>query len=556
MKMLDSNNSSLRPTLDKAIEFIWLLVIFLIPLYFNPFTLNSFYFVKSLVLVLLMCTMLGLFVAQSILRSGHLKPDSLIGLIKKSPLQTAAIVLGIVWITSTLFSIMPYKSIWGNLAGTVGMLTNISWIAFFLIVALKVKNRSQLFRALYVLLISSGLVSLVGILQYIDPHVLPWFKFTGRVFSTDGNPLSLSAYIAMILPITLAMVILTWYGSPGQPRSKIAFAGLLVLFVLQLGCLALAQYSITLLLFIVGIFSFFALVGVFLQRKATIALSLVFLFVIVVIASVLLGPMLLPENSEIDVGDQSAAVSAAEQAGLPTLSIRVDAWRSAANIIIQSPEIPYFHDNYHWLRRIIGYGPETFIAVSQTRFPNSLKSQYTFDSLVIAQPENHYLYLGATIGILGLLAFLSVLAIFALTSFRSLWLSKDRETTLMLSAFIAVVVQYCVHIFFNASVIDPEMVFWTVLGLTVALCRMQYAGAGDVTAVADKSSGTEEFGNRQPPGIMKKIVAAVAVVVFIAAGLYLTIPPLQANMKIQSGLTPWEQGQECCACLIPGCDTD
>jgi tetratricopeptide (TPR) repeat protein len=537
MKMLDTNSVSLRPTLEKAIEFVWLLVIFVIPLYFNPFALNSFYFVKSLALVLLVCTMLGLVVAQLILRARNLKPQSLIYIIRKSPLQTAAIVLGFVWIISTLFSIMPYKSIWGNLAGTVGMLTNISWIAFFLIVALKVKNRTQIFRAIYVLLVSSGLVSLVGILQYIYPDVLPWFKFAGRVFSTDGNPLSLSAYIAMVLPITLAMVILTWYGSPGQRKSKIAFAGLLVLFALQLACLAFAQYSITLLLFIVGIFSFFALIGVFLQRKATIALSIVFLFVIVIIAGVLLGPMLFPENSEIDVGNQSSAVVAAEQAGLPTLSIRVDAWRGAANIIIQSPEIPYFQDNYHWLRRIIGYGPETFIAVSQARFPDSLKSQYTFDSFVIAQPENHYLYLGATIGILGLLAFLSVLAIFALISFRSLWLSKDRETTVILSAFIAAVVQYCVHIFFNASVIDPEMVFWTVLGLTVALCKMQNASAGDVTAVMDKSSSTTEFGNRQPPGIMKIIMAAVAVVVFIAAGLYLTLPPLLANMKIQSGLT-------------------
>ena len=100
---------------------------------------------------------------------------------------------------------MPYKSLWGNLAGTVGLLTNMSWILFFIIVALKMRRRSQLFRALYVLLISSGLVSIIGILQFIDPHVLPWFNFQGRAFSTDGNPLSLSAFIAMILPITLAM---------------------------------------------------------------------------------------------------------------------------------------------------------------------------------------------------------------------------------------------------------------------------------------------------------------------------------------------------------------
>ncbi len=537
MKKLDIGSSTLRPTLDKAIEFVWLLVIFIIPLYFNPFTLNAFYFVKSLALVFLVCTMLGLVIARLILRTGHARPESLVNVIRKSPLQTAAIVLGLVWIISTLFSIMPYKSIWGNLAGTVGLLPNISWIVFFLIIASMVKSRTQVFRALYVLLISSGLVSLVGILQFIDPHILPWFKFTERVFSTDGNPLSLSAYIAMILPITLAMVVLTWYGSPGQRRNKIVFAGLLVLFALQLACLALAQYSITLLLFIVGIFSFFALIGIFLRRKTTIALSMVFLLLIVITAGVLLGPMLLTESNDIDVGNQSAAVATAEQVGLPTLSIRVDAWRSAANVIIQSPDIPYYQDSYHWLRRVIGYGPETFIAVSQTRFPGSLRSQYTFDSLVIAQPENYYLYLGATIGILGLLAFLSVLAVFALISFRSLLLSKDRETTIILSALIAAIVQYCVHIFFNTSVIGPELVFWTVLGLAAALNRMQSISVGDVTELPDRSSSATGFSDRQSPGLVRKITSAAVVVIFIAVGLWLTLSPLLANMKIQNGLT-------------------
>jgi tetratricopeptide (TPR) repeat protein len=537
MKILDSSSSVWRVTLDKAIELVWLLVIFTVPLYFNPFTLNCFYFVKSLALVILVCTMLGLVIAQFILRTRRIKPEPLVYIIKKSPLQTAAIALGLVWIISTIFSIMPYKSIWGNLSGTVGVLTNISWIIFFIIIAFKITSRTQLFRALYVLLVSSGLVSLVGILQYIDPHVLPWFTFEGRVFSTDGNPLSLSAYIAMILPITLAMVVLTWYGSPGQRRSKIAFSCLLVLFALQLGCLALAQYSITLLLFVVGIFAFFALIGIFLQRKATIALSMFFLFLIIIIAGVLLGPMLLPESNDIDVGNQSGAVAAAEQVGLPTLSIRVDSWRSAANVIIQSPDIPYFQDNYHWLRRVIGYGPETFIAVSQTRFPSSLRSQYTFDSLVIAQPENYYLYLGATIGILGLLAFLSVLAIFALVSFRSLLLSKDRGATVLLSAFIAAIVQYCVHIFFNTSVIDPELVFWTVLGLTVALSRMQSVSVGDVAELPDKSSSSKTgFSDRQSPGSMRKIISAAVIVIFVVVGLCLTLPPLLANMKIQSGL--------------------
>jgi tetratricopeptide (TPR) repeat protein/O-antigen ligase len=541
MKIFVEDHGLSKPTLDGAIEFVWLLLIFAIPLYFNPFAMNSFYFVKSLILVLLVCLMLGLLAAQLILRAQSSRSGSIVQVIKNSPLQTAAIVFGCILIISTVFSIMPYKSLWGNLAGTVGLLTNISWILFFIIVALKMRRRSQLFRALYVLLISSGLVSLLGILQFIDPHILPWFHFQGRAFSTDGNPLSLSAFIAMILPITLAMVILAWYGSPSQPRNKIIFAGLLALFALQLTCLAMAQYSVTLLLFIVGIFSFFALIGIYLQKKATVALSIVFLLVIAIIAGVLLGPMLVTPANEIDTGNQGSAVSTAEQVGLPTLSIRVDAWRSAASIIVQSPEIAYFQDPYHWLRRAIGYGPETLIAVCQSKFPASLKSQYTFNSLVIAQPENHYLYLGVTIGIIGLLAFLAVLAVFALIAFRSLRMSKDRETILMLSAFIAAIAQYCVHIFFNASVIDPELVLWTVLGLTVALISIQSSEAAAAAASSGVLQDTVIHVSPGHPGIPQVILSVLTVIAFLAVGLYLTIPPLVANMKMQSGLTLFDK---------------
>ncbi|RPJ64299.1 MAG: hypothetical protein EHM12_00025 [Dehalococcoidia bacterium] len=534
MKSFFSGNRSSK--FDVAIECLWLIVIFIIPLYFNPLTLHAFYFVKSLALVLLVSLMLGLCFAQLIIYPRRIGISAIVQYIKSSPLQVAAVIFGLIWIISASFSIMPYKSIWGNLAGTLGLLPNLSWVIFFIILTLKIGSREQIFRVLYTLVISAGLVSFIGILQYIDPHVLPWFRFEERVYSTDGNPLSLSAFLAMILPVTLALIIMSWYGSRSQGKNKVVFAGLMLLFALQLGCLVLAQYSLTLLLFIVGIFSFFALIGYFLQKKATIALSIVFLLVIVVVAGVLLGPMLLSVDSVVDVGNQASAVAAAEQVGLPTLSIRVDAWKCAANVILQSPEIPYYQDNYHWLRRIIGYGPETFIAVSQLRFPASLRSHDTFESLVIAQPQNHYLYLGATIGILGLLSFLSIMFIFFLIGFKSLMRSKDRETIILFSAFISAVFQYCVHIIFNASVICPELVLWTVMGLTVALGKMKNVGSEEMADTPDQLPVQRTAVTKNTAGLVRKSLATVVILVSAATGFYLTLPPLMANMKIQSGL--------------------
>ena len=535
METVDRSEITLHKWLDNVTECIWLAVVFIIPLYFNPFALYAFYFAKSIVFILLVCILLGLVSAQWIIVGGQLKfKGSWSHLIKDYPLQMAAIILGIIWIISTLFSILPYKSIWGNLAGTLGLLTNIAWIMYFLVISLKLKNRGQIYRIFYTLLISSGLVALVGILQYIDPHVLPWFKFSGRVFSTDGNPLSLSAFLAMTVPLTLAMTINTWYGPSSKKRRLIIFGGLLVLFVLQMVCLALAQYSITVLQFIIGIFVFFALIGFFMQKKLTIALSMAFLVVLCIIAVLLLGPMMSSNNSGNTAVNQNTEISTAEQVGLPTLSIRVDTWKSAADLIIQSPEIPYSNDSFHWLRRVIGYGPETFIAASQTVFPDKLKAQYTFDDLVISQPENHYLYLGVTIGILGLAAFMCILILFFIISFKTLVRSKDLEPIVLVSAFIAAIVQYCVHILFNPSVINPELVLWLVLGMTAALTRIDKETRGKDSQLSVIASHKDNIVQVAQP--VRLSASILVIIVFISIGIFLTLPPLLANMKIKSGL--------------------
>ena len=395
MELISSRSSKLYGRLETAIECVWLLTIFLVPLAYDPFCLDSYYFVKSLTLVFLVCVLLGLVLAQWLLRKHEISWRDLPDKVKRSPLQVAVLVFGLIWIISTACSIMPYKSLWGNLAGSVGLLPNISWIIFFLILSQKIRSRQQVYRALYALVISSAIVCLIGIVQFF---LAPWGLLGGRVVSIDGNPLSLSGFIAMILPVTLALIVLTWYAPLSRTRKWIRFIGLLVVFVLQMCCLALAQYSITLLLFIIGIFAFFVLAGIFLQRRATLALSIFSLLLVGIIAAVLLGQMLVPQNGVSPGESRNPSATVAEQVGLGTLPIRLQTWQCALEVITQSPEIPYLQDNLHCLRRLIGYGPETFIAMSQTRFPPAWKGTYTFGSLVISQPENHYLYLAANSG--------------------------------------------------------------------------------------------------------------------------------------------------------------
>jgi len=61
------------------------------------------------------------------------------------------------------------------------------------------------------------------IIQIVFPALVPWGTINGRALSTIGNPLHLSAFIAMIMPLTLAMAILKWKGAKMRNTDKVAF---------------------------------------------------------------------------------------------------------------------------------------------------------------------------------------------------------------------------------------------------------------------------------------------------------------------------------------------
>ncbi|MCX5997330.1 MAG: O-antigen ligase family protein [Chloroflexi bacterium] len=524
--------------LDVLIEGAWLLLIFLLPVYFNPWCYNAYYFAKALALVFLVSLLLGLVLAQWFLSPHTVKSGELSATIRKSPLQFAALALGLMWVISTVFSVMPGRSLWGALAQSVGFLPNMACIIFFLVIAQKVRGRAQLFRAVYSLLISSVVVALLGILQIINPDMLPGHMMAGRVSSTDSNPLSLSGFIAMTMPVTLALIILNWYGW-GEPRSKLGFTALLTLFGLQLCCLSLAQYSITLLLFVTGIFVFFALIGMFLERKTTLVLSILSMLLVAVTVMALLGQVLLAEKPVVPVEEPGTGAQVVDQMVLSTLPGRIQNWKCALDVMIDSPEIPFTKDSLHCLRRFIGYGPETFVATSQLKFPDSFKSVYTDNLVLITHPENHYLYLGVTMGILGLLSFIWLLVVFFFMGFRLLARSKNKETIVISAAFVAAIAQYCAHIFFNPSRITPELVFWLALGLTVALARINDEGS---SSGCDDAVSTDYVAGAIPkPSTARKWMSVVIIIIFIAVGSGLTLPLLLANMKVQNGFRLWDK---------------
>jgi O-antigen ligase/tetratricopeptide (TPR) repeat protein len=526
----------------RALEITWLATIFLIPLFFNPLSHQVFILNKAALFQFLVSAMLALWLADWILSpAGHRRLNWRSNF--ASPLHLSILVFGLLAVLSTAASITPAISFWGSYFRKAGLLTLICWILFFLIVAQQIRNREQLLRALYVLLLSSAIVSLTGILQYYLPDVMsrvlpnPFavgISSTIRISSTIGNPLFLSSFLAMVIPFNLALIVYTW--SKRKEGNNVGIlVSLSVLLALQFWCLWLAQYSITILLYVISLIVFIIIWGIVKRKRLILSLGAVSLLAIVIVAGLLLVPLLFNRTgagSRTPQESESAPIS--EEVGLNTLGERVQYWRGAADIIIKSPEVPFSNDRLHFLRRAIGYGPETFTVTFQLFFPDKYKSDFTDRALMVDRPHNDYLYLATTMGLLGLISFLSILAAFFYLCFRYLRRATADIDKLFLIAMAAGMVQYMADIFFNLSTISPELVFWLILAMTCAIggfirnkepVRVRLTEAAQTATTATSRVTRTRF-----------VISLGCVLALIIVGLGIAIRPFLADIYLEKGL--------------------
>ncbi len=528
----------LSARLLSALEATWLVLIFLLPVYFNPFGYQVFYFAKALLLQFGVSLLLGLFIARWFISIKDRRNINLLSIVRQFPLQFAVILFGLCWLVSTALSIMPDASLWGSLARKNGLVSTVAWIIFFLILSLSIQKRSQLYRVLITLVFSAAFVSLFGILEFADPWLLSWLSRNGRISSTDGNPLSLSCFISINIPITLALIAVVREGPDSRRWKSAKTIGLLTAFVLEVVCLVLAQYAITILLFIPGIFIFLLAAGVRFNKKSILAISITVLLVLLMAAIFIVGQTLLSDtNSSPAVPSQESSV--AGKTGLNTLVLRVSEWKSAVTTITDSPEVPFYQDTLHGLRKWVGYGPETFAIVSQVRYPINMKSSDTFNSVLLGQPENHYLYLATTIGLLGLASFLAIVIIFFYLSLKVLYEVKQRDMILLTASFVAGMAQYCIYILFNPTAILPDLLFWLLLSLVVVLFNQERGNketSPDLTSHISDNKWSPLKSNRKS---ISNLIAVLIVMVFIFVGFGLTLSPMLADMRLNSALSTW-----------------
>lgn len=183
---------------DKLLINSFYLLFFLTPLILTPFNYELFEYNKMMLTYALTVVVVGSWIIKMIVKKKLI--------LSRTPLDIFLLLFLLSQIVSTIFSIDPHVSIWGYYSRFNGGL--LSTVSYLLLYYAFVSNfpKKKLLRLLTVTLASGFLVSVYGILEKAGIDKDLWVQdVQNRVFSTMGQPNWLASYLAVLVPISLAV---------------------------------------------------------------------------------------------------------------------------------------------------------------------------------------------------------------------------------------------------------------------------------------------------------------------------------------------------------------
>jgi len=175
-------------------------LVFLVPIFFLPWTTEVLDFNKqALLLALVFVSLFALMLKILILGKFE---------VSKSPMNIVAGVLFLVWLLATIFSAYRYGSFWGMpQQASESMLTVVCLLLFYFLVS-NIFSRGDILKAVIVLSFSAVIAELIGILQLFGLFIMP-FAFTKSVsFNLVGSVGSLGLFTAVLFPLAIVLLII------------------------------------------------------------------------------------------------------------------------------------------------------------------------------------------------------------------------------------------------------------------------------------------------------------------------------------------------------------
>ena len=424
IKELPEEVSSLVEICERVSKIALYVLIFLMPLLFLPWTANVLEFNKQALLIAAVLIALFAWMLR-VLVSGKIS-------INVSWIHLPIIILFLIYLASTIFSSWPYGSFWGWPQITSESLFSLLGLVLFYFLFINIFEKKEIFNVLFLFTLSGCLAMLYGIFQLFGKFFIP-IGFTKNVyFNTIGGKNNLGIFSAVLLPLNIICLFAarkTYYR---------------IFFVISIGICTVLLFLINFWIAWWLLLAASVLIIVFGSFRRDIFDNRWLILPIFFLALALLFSFFRFQIPGL--GQSPAEVFLKQQ---PSLSI---AWQA----LRESP--------------ILGTGPGTFV-YNFSKYKALNFNQDAFWSLRFEWAGSKILTILGTNGILGVLAFLTLLGFFIFYGFSSLFArNRASNNSWLLSAgvFISFLV-LSIGFFLYSSNLTLDFTYFLMLGSLVAL---------------------------------------------------------------------------------------
>lgn len=400
----------------------WLLLVVLAPLWVNlwgqqPFELPKVMLVRTLVWVLAGVALAEYALARRSLRTG----------LRANPMLVPVTALALVLVVTTATALDWRLSLWGSYDRGLGAVTLLTYLLLFLLAADQFGSAARARQLLTAMVIACVPLIIFGVAQATG-----WNPFglvtdaRSSIYATLGRANFVGAYLAILAPLTLAMLLTT-----RQQRARVVWSAVFIGEILVVG-LTLTRSAC---MAVAASLSLFALLwwGPRLARcwrgLAWGGVTLLFLG----------GPLTVLWLGQRQLGSTAA---------------RLAIWRGTVELVQQRP----------WL----GYGNDALGIVFPRVYPPELV-YYQGREFFVDRAHNLFLDWAVTAGIPGLLANVLLLTVFVIVVGRALRRPQPAQRKALLMAILASVLGNAANNLVSFDVTPTATASWLLIGIGVAL---------------------------------------------------------------------------------------
>ncbi len=427
---------------QKAIQFLFGLLFFTVPLILWPFTSELFEFNKMIFVYLFTILIAAFWAVRSILQRKFI--------FRRTILDIPLLVFLGSQLISTIISIDPLTSWLGYYSRFNGGFISIFCYSLLYWAFVSNITKKGVLKLLKIILVSATLVSIYGVLEKLGIDKEVWVQdVQNRVFSTLGQPNWLAAWLVALLPTT-------WFFVIKNSEKKFSFKKIVpyILNVLFFAVLIFTGSRSGLLGFVIAFLTFWVFVFIKHKLKFLKEFSIVNLSILICIG--IFGTQFTPSISDLLTKKHTSNAqentlqigTVLETGGTESGKIRKIVWEGAIDAWKHYP--------------IFGTGVETF-AYSYYMFrpiAHNLTSEWDY---IYNKAHNEYLNYLANTGTVGILAYLTLIGFFIYQIIDPNKIKNseiDTEEINLSFAILSGFVSILVTNFFGFSVVPIQILFY------------------------------------------------------------------------------------------------